>query len=111
VSTCPHSASGRACLHQFDIEHTIKFQKPPWAGSARRRDCQQAARWTAIILAGYAQLVLTRPLAADQRLPWERLPDPGRVRRDFPRGRALLPTLASPRNPAPPAADGPRRVM
>jgi hypothetical protein len=93
----------RAYLHRFDIEHTIKFQKATlgWVTPSPRLP-QQADRWTAIILASYAQLVLARPLAVDQRLPWERPRDParltpGRVRRDFPRIRALLPTLASPR--------------
>ena len=81
----------RAYLHRFDIEHTIKFQKATlgWVTPSLRLP-GQADRWTAIILASYAQLVLARPLAADQRLPWERPRSlvrltPGRVRRDFPR--------------------------
>ena len=93
----------RAYIHRFDIEHAIKFQKATlgWVTPSLRLP-GQADRWTAIILASYAQLVLARPLAADQRLPWERPRDParltpGRVRRDFPRVRALLPPLASPR--------------
>ena len=93
----------RAYLHRFDIEHAIKFGKATlgWVTPSLRLP-GQADRWTAIIIASYAQLVLARPLAADQRLPWERPRDParltpGRVRRDFPRVRALLPALASPR--------------
>jgi len=93
----------RAYIHRFDIEHAIKFQKATlgWVTPSLRHP-GQADRWTAIILASYAQLVLARPLAADQRLPWERPRDParltpGRVRRDFPRVRALLPPVASPR--------------
>jgi hypothetical protein len=93
----------RAYLHRFDIEHAIKFQKATlgWVTPSPRLP-EQADRWTAIIIASYAQLVLARPLAADQRLPWERPRDParltpGRVRRDFPRVRALLPPVASPR--------------
>jgi hypothetical protein len=95
----------RSYLHRFDIEHAIKFQKATlgWVTPAPRHP-EQADRWTAIIIASYAQLALARPLAADQRLPWERPRDParltpGRVRRDFPRVRALLPPIASPRKP------------
>ncbi len=93
----------RAYIHRFDIEHAIKFQKAAlgWVTPALRHP-GQADRWTGIIIASYAQLVLARPLAADQRLPWERPRHParltpGRVRRDFPRLRALLPPVASPR--------------
>ena len=87
----------RAYVHRFDIEHTIRFEKTTlgWVTPALRHP-EQADRWTAIILSAYAQLVLTRPLAADLRLPWEHPRDPahltpGRVRRDFPRIRAALP--------------------
>jgi hypothetical protein len=54
-------------------EHAIKFQKATlgWVTPSLRHP-GQADRWTAIIFAAYAQLVLARPLAADQRLPWER---------------------------------------
>lgn len=95
----------RAYIHRFDIEHVIKFQKSTlgWVTPSLRHP-EQADRWTAVILAAYTQLVLARPLAADQRLPWERPRSqarltPGRVRRDFPRVRALLPAVASPRKP------------
>jgi hypothetical protein len=93
----------RAYIRRFDIEHAIKFQKATlgWVIPSLRHP-EQADRWTAIILAAYAQLALARPLAADQRLPWERPRDParltpGRARRDFPRVRALLPPVANPR--------------
>jgi hypothetical protein len=93
----------QACIHRFDIEHAIKFAKATlgWVTPSPRHP-QQADRWTAVIIASYAQLVLARPLAADQRLPWERPRDPAqltprRVRRDFPRVHALLPPVASPR--------------
>lgn len=95
----------RAYIHRFDIEHTIRFEKNTlgWVTPSLRRP-EQADRWTAIVLAAYAQLVLARPFAADCRLPWERARDPaqltpGRVRRDFPRIRASLPPVASPRKP------------
>jgi hypothetical protein len=103
----------RAYIHRFDIEHAIKFQKATlgWATPAPRHP-GQADRWTAVILASYAQLVLARPLAADQRLPWERPRDParltpGRVRRDFPRVRAPLPPVASPRKSCTPGPGRP----
>lgn len=93
----------RASIHRFDIEHAIKFQKAilGWVTPSLRHPWQ-ADRWTAITIASYAQLVLARPLAADQRLPWERPRDPvrltpGRVRHDFPRVGVLFPPIASPR--------------
>jgi hypothetical protein len=96
----------RAYVHRFDIEHTIRFAKTTlgWTTPALRHP-EQADRWTAIILAACAQLVLARPLAADHRLPWERPREaaqltPGRVRRDFPRLRAALPPVAKPRKPS-----------
>ena len=102
----------RAYVRRFDIEHAIKFQKATlgWVTPSLRLP-GQADRWTAIIIASYAQLVLARPLAADQRLPWEQPREPGRltpgrVRRDFPRLRALLPPVASPRKSS---AAGPGR--
>ena len=95
----------QAYVHRFDIEHTIRFEKTTlgWVTPALRHP-EQAARWTAIIQAACAQLVLARPLAADARMPWERPAPParltpGRVRRDFPRLRAALPPLANPRKP------------
>jgi hypothetical protein len=102
----------RSYVHRFDIEHAIRFEKTTlgWTTPALRTP-QQADRWTAIILAASAQLVLARPLAADHRLPWERpLPPghltPGRVRRDFPRLRPALPPVA---NPPKPSRAGPGR--
>jgi hypothetical protein len=103
----------RAYIHRSGIEHAIKFQKATlgWVTPALRHP-EQADRWAAVILASYAELVLARPLAADQRLPWERPRDParltpGRVRRDFPRVRALLPTVASPRKSSTPGPGRP----
>jgi hypothetical protein len=96
----------RAYTHRFDIEHTIRLEKTTlgWTIPARRTP-EQADRWTAIILAACAQLVLARPLAAGCRMPWEHpLPPgqltPGRVRRDFPRLWATLPPVAHPRKPS-----------
>jgi len=55
----------RAYLRRFDIEHTIKFQKATlgWITPSLRLP-EQAGRWTAIIIASYAQLVLARPPAS-----------------------------------------------
>ena len=95
-----------AYVHRFDIEHTIRFEKNTlgWVTPSPRLPAQ-ADRWTAIILAAYAQLALARPLAADRRLPWERPRHPtqltpGRVRHDFRRTRATLPPVASPPKPS-----------
>jgi hypothetical protein len=95
----------RAYVHRFDIEHTIRFTKQTlgWTVPAVRTPAQ-ATRWTAIITAALAQLVLARPVAADHRLPWERPRPahrltPGRIRRDFHRVRSALPVIANPRKP------------
>lgn len=104
----------RAYVHRFDIEHTIRFTKTTlgWATPAVRTP-DQAARWTAIITAACAQLVLARPLAADHRLPWERPRPPsrltpGRIRRDFPRIRLTLPPVTNPRKPCRPGPGRPK---
>src|SRR5262249_29711997 len=97
----------RAYLHRFDIEHAIKFQKSVlgWVTPALRHP-EQAGRWTAVILAASAQLVLTRPLATHQRLPSGRPPPParlppGRVRAAFCRVPALFPPVATPKKSCP----------
>ncbi len=104
----------RAYTHRFHIEHAIRFDKTTlgWTTPAMRHP-EQAERWTAIINAAYAQLVLARPLAADHRLPWEhpRPPNqltPGRVRRDFPRLWASMPPQANPRKPSHPGPGRPK---
>jgi hypothetical protein len=104
----------RAYVHRFDIEHTIRFAKTTlgWTVPAVRTPAQ-ATRWTAIITAALAQLVLARPLAADQKLPWERPRPPhrltpGRIRRDFSRVRSTLPAVANPRKPCRPGPGRPK---
>ncbi|WP_326697433.1 transposase [Streptomyces sp. NBC_01754] len=80
----------RAYLRRFDMEHTFKLMKSQlgWT-AARLRHPEQAARWTWLLLAAYAQLRLARGLVGDLRRPWERRPRPGkpltpyRVRRAF----------------------------
>jgi hypothetical protein len=104
----------RAYVHRFDIEHTIRFAKTTlgWTIPALRTP-EQATRWTAITTAALAQLVLARPLARDQRLPWERPRPPhqltpGRIRRDFSRIRLTLPAVANPRKPCRPGPGRPK---
>ena len=91
----------RIFLRRFDIEHTFRFFKQTLGLTRPRlRNPEQADRWVWLILAAYAQLRLTRPLAEDLRRPWEKplTPDqltPGRVRRGYPRIRRTLGTPAS----------------
>jgi len=75
------------------------------------RHPEQADRWTWLIVAAYTQLRLARPCAEDQRLPWERRYDPGRltpvrVRRVV---LALLAELATPAKPPKPCGRSPGR--
>ena len=77
----------------------------------RPRTPEQADRWTWLVPAAYTQLRLTRQLAGDQRLPWERpRPQPRlsplRVRRGFPR---LLCALGSPASTPKPFGRSPGR--
>jgi hypothetical protein len=102
----------RAYTRRFDIEHAIRFAKTTlgWTTPALRHP-EQADRWTALILAATAQLVLARTIAADRRLPRERPRPPGqltpgRVRRDFP---AIWHTLPPTANPPKPSRAGPGR--
>ncbi|MFI5635570.1 NF041680 family putative transposase [Streptomyces sp. NPDC051664] len=90
----------RIFLRRFDIEHTFRFFKQTLGLTRPRlRTPEQADRWVWLILAAYAQLRLTRPLAEDLRRPWEKplTPDqltPGRVRRGYPRIRRTVGTPA-----------------
>jgi DDE family transposase len=102
----------RAYVRRFDLEHTIRFAKQSLGWTTPRvRHPEQADRWTWLVLAAYAQLRLARAIAADQRLPWERLRpqprlSPYRVRRGFPR---LLCTLGSPASAPKPTGCPPGR--
>jgi hypothetical protein len=102
----------RAYLRRFDIEHTYRFVKNTlgWTAPAIRTP-EQADRWTWLIIAGYTQLRLARPLVADDRLPWQRprAPaklTPARVRRGF---RRLRPQLGTPASPPKSTSPGPGR--
>jgi hypothetical protein len=83
-----------------DVEHFVKFLKGSLGWTTPRvRHPEQADRWTWLVLAAYAQLLLARPIVADRRLPWEQpLPvgalTPTRVLRNFVSLLPLLGTLA-----------------
>lgn len=97
-----------AYLHRFTIEHGFRYAKQDlfWTGHTPI-DPEQAERWSWLIAATYAQLFLARPLAVDQRLPWEKPTtadrlSPRRVRRTFRHITADLPTPArSPKSSRP----------
>lgn len=88
----------RAYCRRFDVEHFVRFLKQAlrWT-TPRVRHPEQADRWTWLVLAAYAQLLLARGIVADRRLPWERpLPDgsltPTRMLRNY---AALLPPVGT----------------
>lgn len=67
-------------IRRFDIEHTFRFLKQTLGWTRPRlRDPAAADRWTWIIIAAYTQLRLARPLARDQRLPWQKPLPPGKL--------------------------------
>jgi len=96
------------------LEHTFRMFKQVLGWTAPKiRDPAAADRWTWLILAVYAQLLLARPLAADLRHPWERPAPPGRltparVRRGFRRIRAMTPCPASAPKPGKPGPGRPQ---
>jgi hypothetical protein len=72
---------------------------------------EQADRWTWLILAAYAQLLLARGVVADRRLPWERplaveKLTPCRVLRSF---VTLVPLLDTPAEAPKPRGRSPGR--
>ncbi|WP_454856374.1 NF041680 family putative transposase [Promicromonospora soli] len=99
-------------LRRFDLEHTFRLLKQVlgWTRPMLRGP-QAADLWTWVILLAHTQLRLARPLAADQRLPWQRpqppaLLTPARVRADFPRiHRTMNHPAAAPK----PSRPGPGR--
>jgi hypothetical protein len=68
------------CLRRFDSEHTYRFAKNTlgWTAPAIRTPAQ-ADRWTWLIVVTYTQRRLARGRIADDRLPWQRPPPPGRL--------------------------------
>ena len=102
----------KAYCRRFDVEHFVKFLKGTLGWTAPRvRHPEQADRWTWLVLAAYAQLVLARADAEDHRLPWERRLAPGtltpaRVLRCL---AALLPLVGTPANAPKPCGRSPGR--
>jgi len=102
----------QAFLRRFDIEHVFRLFKQTLGWTAPKiRNPQAADRWTWVIIAGYTQLRLARPLAADLRRPWEKPTpserlSPARVRRDF---RHLRVKITSPAAAPKPSRPGPGR--
>jgi hypothetical protein len=99
-------------LRRFDIEHTFRLFKQTlgWT-KPRLRSSEAADRWTWLVIAAYAQLRLTRPLAADLRRLWEKPTEPNkltpaRVRRGF---RNLCTRAGSPAGAPKPSHHGPGR--
>jgi hypothetical protein len=94
-----HGGSSRTCHVRSNhrTHHPVRQAALGWT-TPRPRHPAQADRWTWLVLAGYTQLRLARPVAGDQRLPWERprpqpRRSPYRVRRGF---RAVLAAVGSP---------------
>ena len=103
----------QAFLRRFDIEHTFRFLKQQLGWTRPKlRDPAAADRWTWLVIACYAQLWLSRSLAADVRLPWQRPCPPGRltparVRRGYRNLRQTLPVPASAPKPGKPGPGRP----
>lgn len=99
----------RAYLHRFDIEHLFRFCKQYLGWTLPRlRDPDAATRWSWLVAAAYAHLVLARDLVGDDRLPWEqsRPLSPLRVKRGF---RALHARLGTPTKVRKTSRPGPGR--
>ena len=102
----------RAYCRRLDVEHFVKFLKGALGWTTPRvRHPEQADRWTWLVLAAYAQLVLVRAVAEDRRLPWERQLAPGsltptRVLRGF---ATLLPLVGTPASAPKPCGRSPGR--
>jgi DDE superfamily endonuclease len=70
----------RSYVRRFDLEHTLRFLKQSMGWTTPQvRHPEQADRWSWLVLAAYTQLRLARERVADQRLPWERRYDRGRL--------------------------------
>ena len=96
----------RSYCRRFSVEHAIRFLKERlgWV-RPKVRHPEQADRWTWLILAAYAQLLLARGVVADRRLSWEKL-TPYRVLRTF---VTLVPLLGTPAEAPKPRGRSPGR--
>ncbi|MDQ1023176.1 hypothetical protein QF035_000758 [Streptomyces umbrinus] len=102
----------QACLRRFDLEHTFRMPKQTlgWT-KPQPRGPEVADRWTWLVTAAHAQLLLARPLAADLRRPWAQPAEPNRltsarVRREF---RHIRTKTDSPAGAPKPTRPGPGR--
>lgn len=102
----------QAFLRRFDIEHTFRLFKQTLGWTVPQlRSPDSADRWTWLVIVGYTQLRLARPLALDLRRPWEKpVPaerlSPARVRRGF---RNIHAKTGSPAGAPKPCRPGPGR--
>lgn len=102
----------RAYCRRFDVEHFVRFLKGTLGWTVPRvRHPEQADRWTWLVLAAYAQLVLARAVVEDRRLPRERRLAPRsltpvRVLRGF---ATLLPMVGTPASAPKPCGRSPGR--
>lgn len=103
----------QAFLRRFDLEHTFRLFKQTLGWTRPKlRAPESADRWTWLILIVHTQLRLARPIAEDQRRPWEkpvtepRRLTPARVRRGF---RNLHATTTCPATAPKPSRPGPGR--
>ena len=70
----------RAYVRRYDLEQTFRFLKQRLAWTTPRvRLPDQGDRWTWLVAAAFAQLLLARTAVADHRLPWERPLPPDRL--------------------------------
>jgi hypothetical protein len=102
----------RSYVRRFDLEHTFRFLKQSMGWSTPRvRHPDQADRWTWLVLAAFTQLRLARACVADQRLPWERRYDTGRLTpvRVHRVVSALLAHVGTPAKPPKPCGRSPGR--
>ena len=102
----------RSYVRRFDLEHTFRFLKQTLGWSTPRvRHPEQADRWTWLVVAAFTQLRLARACVEDQRLPWERHYDSGRLTpiRVHRVVSALLAELGTPAQPPKPCGRSPGR--
>ena len=102
----------RSYVRRFDLEHAFRFLKQTlgWSTPGVRHP-EQADRWTWLVVGAFTQLRLARACVEDQRLPWERHYDSGRLTpiRVHRVVSALLAELGTPAQPPKPCGRSPGR--